>query len=363
LVSGDAGGTGKFLKLNFEGDGTVTATKVKSGEIRTFYSDDPTTYTQKVGAGTVELFAIPNDGWDFSHWIGDVADTQSILTDYKTVKYGEITAVFEKISYTITVIVPSGANNGHVETTVDGVLYEIYDIDYVTVEAESSPTFYFFPDTINDHVSAIKLNNDFILDENSIPYQESFTLPPVQMDITLTVFFNEDGEAFVPGGSDVPVYLGESVSLNFDSTPGGGTATQAIIELIPQLFGTSLILWDVSVYVSFNGIVEIALPYEGTETIQYVFMGDSVDALYSDVNSDGLINGDDVSDVANAIRTLVPNGIYDPAFDVDRNGVLDEHDVHIVNENKGAILTSLYFWIEGNILYIETDHFSIFRAR
>jgi hypothetical protein len=60
---------------------------------------------------------------------------------------------------------------------------------------------------------------------------------------------------------------------------------------------------------------------------------------------------------------LVPKGIYDPNYDINRDGVLDQNDVHTVNENKGAIITEVNFWVEGNILYIETDHFSIFRGR
>ena len=167
----------------------------------------------------------------------------------------------------------------------------------------------------------------------------------------------------MPAGTDVPVYLGDFVSLNFISTQGGGTATQASIDLLPLLVGTSLLLWDVSTSVAFSSIVEIALPYSGSVEITQVFTSDSLNALYSDVNADGIVNGDDVSDVANAIRTLVPHGAYDANFDVDRNEVLDQHDVHTVNENKGTTLTSLEFWVENGILYIETSEFSIFRCR
>ena len=111
--------------------------------------------------------------------------------------------------------------------------------------------------------------------------------------------------------------------------------------------------------------MEIALPYLGTETIQHVFMGDSLDELYSDVNGDGVVYGDDVSDVANAIKSLTPHGLYDANFDVNRDGVLDENDVHLVNEYKGTTLQSLTFWVEGNTLYIETYQLSpkVFRAR
>ena len=45
LVQADSGGVGKFLTIDFVGEGTVTATKLQSGEVRTYYSDDPATYS------------------------------------------------------------------------------------------------------------------------------------------------------------------------------------------------------------------------------------------------------------------------------------------------------------------------------
>ncbi len=356
LVSGDAGGTGKFLTIQFQGEGDVTATKVQSGEVRTFTFDDSETFTQRVGAGTVELLARPNEGWEFSRWIGKVSDTESIATDYKTEKYGEVTAVFVRNTFTITVIVATEAPSGYVETLIDGVLTPINDQLNVIVDAGASQMFSFYPD-LDNHVSSILIDNTFV--SSALDY----TFSNVQSDHIITVFFSLDGEAYVPAGTNIPVYLGDYVSLNFISTQGGGTATQEEIILSALLEDTSLILWNVNAGVNFEGVVEITLPYTGFEIIQHIFTSYSVNALYSDVNADGVVNGDDVSDVANAIKTLVPHGIYDADFDVDRNEVLDQEDVHMVNANKGALIESLNFWIEGNILFIETDHFSIFRGR
>jgi len=352
LVKADAGGIGKFLTIEIVGEGSVTATKVKSGETWDF---PPSNITEKVGAGTVLLEAKASEGWEFSHWEGDLTGT-SVNPEYKTEKCGYVRAVFVKKTFTITAIVAPEAPNGYIETSVDGNLTQIWDQLDVTVEYGDSQTFSFHPDSGN-HTSAIKIDSDFIVSALS------YTFNHVQKDWTIVVFFSADGEAYVPAGTNVPVDLGGSVSLHFESTEGGGTTTQASIDLPPLLVGTSLILWDVSVGVLFDGIVEIALPYLGTETIQHVFRGDSLDALYSDVNADGVVDGDDVSDVANAIKSLTPHGLYDANFDVDRNEVLDENDIHLVNEYKGTTLQSLTFWVKGNTLYIATYLLSVFRAR
>ncbi len=354
LVKADPIGVGKFLTVEIEGQGYVTANKVKSGEVWEYYQTTPPT-EHKLGAGTVSLEAFPYEGWEFSHWEEDLTGNTN-PADYKSEKYGYVRAVFVKKIFTITATVASVAANGYIETNIDGVPTQITDQLDVSVEYGESQVFSFYPD-LNNHVSAIQVDDFFE------PYSLSYTFSYVQADHTITVFFSLDGEAYVPAGNNVPVFLGGSVSLNFSSTEGGGTATQQEVELDPLLVGTSLILWDINTAVSFSGIVEITLPYSGTQEITQVFTSNSLDALYSDVNADGEVNGDDVSDVANAIRTLVPNGIYDPAFDVDRNGVLDEKDVHMVNENKGALIESLNFWVEGETLFIQTDHFSIFRAR
>lgn len=302
----------------------------------------------------MEAFA--DEGWAFSHWEGDLTGVANPI-DYKSEKYGYVKAVFVKKTFTITAIVATEASNGYIETTINETPVQITEQLDVTVEYGESQTFTFYPN-IENHVSAIQVDNNFEL------YALSYTFSNVQADHVLTVYFSLDGEAYVPAGSDVPVYLGSSVSLNFDSTQGGGTATQEEVYLNPLLTGTSLILWEVNAGVSFSGIVEIALPYLGTEEITQVFTSDSLDALYSDVNADGIVDGDDVSDVANGIKTTSQSGAeYDPQWDVNRDGELTEDDIHVVNANKGTILESLNFWVLNDTLYIETDHFSIFRGR
>lgn len=364
LANADVGGEGKYLEIQFNGAGItvsnckVIATKISSGQTFIFSAIDSNTYVQKVGAGTVLLEAIPDNGWVFSHWGGDVKPITGNTAEYKTVKYGVVTAYFEKLTYAITAQVSSSASNGHIETIINGESQVIGETPFtVNVERGDSQTFTFHPNTNTDHVSAIQVDDQFE------PYALQFQFDNVQENHELQVYFSANGEAYVPAGNNVAIFLGDDVSLSFTSTQGGGTASQAEVILLPSLAGTSLILWNVNAGVQFESTVEIALPYAGSVEIQHVFTGNSLDALYSDVNADGVVNGDDVSDVANAIRTLVPHGTYDATFDIDRNGVLDEEDIHVVNVNKGTKLQELNFRVVGDILYIETGHFSIFRGR
>ena len=231
----------------------------------------------------------------------------------------------------------------------------------VAIEYGGSQTFTFTADE-NNHVSAIQVNGAFA------EYTLSYTFSAVQADHSLVVYFSADGEAYVPVGSNVQVYPGNGVGLIFPLIDASGTATQEEIVLLGDLAGTSLILWDVSVGAEFNGTVQVALPYSGAD-IANVWTSDSLDALYSDVDGNGIVNGTDVSLVAIGIKTTVSSGAeYDAQFDINRDGALTEDDVHIVNQYKGTMLQNLNFWIEGNsidgyTLFIETDHFSIFRGR
>jgi len=131
---------------------------------------------------------------------------------------------------------------------------------------------------------------------------------------------------------------------------------------IPE--GSSILFWNITTNATdVDTNVTIALQFESGTPIA-VYRAESADALYSDVNMDGVVDGTDVSWVARGIKDTVSSGAeYDPLLDVDRDNDLDEDDVHTVNENRGAELTLLTFNVVGNTVYIETDHFSIFRCR
>jgi len=100
-----------------------------------------------------------------------------------------------------------------------------------------------------------------------------------------------------------------------------------------------------------------------------VIAASSLNATYCDVIPDGIINGGDVSAVANAVKSTTPNSDdVDPLYDVNNDGKLTEDDVHRVNEYKWEtvyhFIPNLISFVDGVYYYeIETDHFSIFRGR
>ena len=342
LVKADAGGIGKFLTIEIVGEGSVAATKAKSGEIWDF----PPSVTEKVGAGTVLLEAKGTEGWEFSHWEGDLTGTSVNPTEYKTEKYGDVIAVFVKRTYTITA---SAVGCGVIDPAGE-----------VSVEHGANQTFEFTPDE-GKHISAI------LVDGIYRNFAESYTFINVAEGHTITVFFSAIGTATVLGGTDVIVFLDSRASLTFDQVTSEGTASGEIPDFPAA---SSAAVWDIQTTASFADVVLVALPYDETEVSNEnnlrLFRGDSIDALYSDVNGDGIVDGTDVSIVANAIKTTTPKErIYDPLLDVNRDGTLDEADIHTINENKGQLSQDITYEVDtvNNIIYGITDQFSVFRAR
>jgi hypothetical protein len=347
VVYADKTGIGKYLTVEIVGEGYVIATKVKSGETWRFDPADPP-MTEKVGAGTVELEAFASDGWEFSEWGGDLSGSEN-PTDYKTVKYGEVTAVFIQKSFTITA---SAEGNGDIDPVGD-----------VIVESGESQTFTFIPDT-NNHVSAIVVDGDY-----QISFAESYTFNNVIEDHTIVVYFSEDGTATVPAGTDVTVFLASGAGLTFDDTDGGVINGEEMERGIEYPFETEAVIWDITITITFTGEFNVTLQYDDTgltrneELDLRLIQGDSIYALRSDVNNDLVVDGTDVSIVANAIKEKKYR--YDPALDLNNDELLNEEDVHIVNENKGTILEDITDGINTdlNIIWGTTDHNGIFGVR
>jgi hypothetical protein len=336
LVQADVGGTGKFLTIEIAGEGYVTATKVESGETWTFYQSG----TEKVGAGTVLLSAHGSEGWEFSHWGKDLAGTSENPTEYKTVKYGYVTAVFVKKTFTIT---GSAAGSGVIEPS-----------GYVPVEYGANQTFEFTPDA-DHHISAISVDGVYLSS-----FVQSYTFENVTADHTIEVSFSADGTATVPVGSDVTVFLASGVGLTFSYTDGGTAIGEK--KYYPAGGATA---WEISVTFAFSGEVNVVLFYDDTgldleeEQNLRLVRCDSYEALRSDVNNDLVVDGTDVSIVANAVKQ--PSW-YDALLDINNDGAVTEADIHIVNANKGATLEDITDGIntELNMLGGTTSHFSIF---
>ena len=342
LDQADVGGTGKFLTVEITGEGFVTATKVQSGETWNFCWADPP-ITEKVGAGTVELEAFAFNGWEFSRWEGDLAGTTENPTDYKTEKYGHVTAVF--VQKTVT-IAASAVGNGSVDPSGD-----------VSVLYGASQTFEFMADAGN-HVSAIIVDGVY-----QPSYSESCTFHDVTANHTIEVHFSPDGTAIVPNGTALHVFFALGARLSFPETSGG----TAIGEQVYYPFGGAT-AWEISVIFAFAGEVNVTLHYDDTnmsladELNLRLVRVDSIEAFRSDVNNDLRVDGQDVSMVANAVKQ---GEWYNPLFDINNDTFVDEHDVHIVNSNMDVIFEDITDGIDTdlNIIWGTTDQFSIFGVR
>ncbi len=336
LVQADEGGIGKYLTIDIIGAGYVTATKVQSGETWIFTQNG----TEKVGAGTVELAAFASNGWEFSCWRGDLTGNSENPTDYKTEKYGYVIAVFIREIFTITA---SAIGDGDIDPAGE-----------LIVEYGSSQTFDFVPDTGN-HVSAIVVDGVYLRS-----FSQNHTFYNVTNDHTIEVYFSSDGTATVPPGNDVTVFLASGAGLTFGDTEGGTATAEA--KYYPVGGGTA---WEINVTLIFTGEVIVTLRYNDTglsltdEQNLRLIRGDSVEAIRSDVNNDLVVDGTDVSIVANAVKQ---GYWYNPLLDINNDGFVDEVDVHIVNTNKGTMLDNITDGINTdlNIIWGTTNQFSVF---
>lgn len=251
-----------------------------------------------------------------------------------------INSSFARAGSKITIIT-AGEGTGEVTVTKEKSLY--------IVEIWPSGT---------NHISAIQVDAVYLSSFADNYYHIEFKVNEYH---TITVYFDPEGTATVPAGTNVPVNLGDSVILYFSSTLGGGTATQNELDTI----GTSTLLWEVSTEVSFDK-VEITLPYPYSEWPAHLYRANSADELYSDVDKDGDVDGDDVSDIANAIKDINPQHPYNENYDVNRDGLLDQEDVNTANNYIGTELDELVpyvdFWLEDGALIILTEHLSVFRC-
>ncbi len=287
------------------------------------------------------LEAFAPEGWEFIAWTGDLASNAN-PEYFKTQKYAVVTAIFEEEPHIISA---SAVGNGTID--LDGE---------VPVKHGESQTFEFTPDEGN-HVSAIVVDGVYLSS-----FAESYTFYNVTGDHTIEVSFSADGTATVPAGTAQNVFLATSVVLGFDSTDGG-TATGEEITYYPA--GTIAVAWNITITFAF-GNVTVTLHYDDTgllmnETDLRLIQGDSIEAILSDVNRDQLVDGTDVSIVANAVKQAY---WYDPFLDINNDGFVNEADILIVNAHKGTILKDITDGIdtELNKIWGTADTTSFFGA-
>ncbi len=342
LVRAEEQGIGKYLTIYVNGEGNyVNATKKSSGQVFTFNQEEE---QHKVGAGNVTLEAVAAEGWEFVEWKGDYLATTENPVEFKNQKYAEITAVFREKIYIIT------ASSGEGGSIIpDGE---------VPVTHGTDQTFLFSAET-GFHVSSIVVDGAYVSSfSNGYPFYN------VVADHTIAVSFSEDGKATIPADEDdVTVFISPEASLSLNAIEGG--IAEGLSLSFPD--GTAVTVWEITVTATFDGNVLIALHYEDTgndaaEEDLRLIRGGSFYSLYSDVNNDLIVDGTDVSIVANAVKQ---SQWYDPFCDINNDDVVNEEDVHIVNENKGTTLQDITDHVDviNNIIYGLTDQFSVFRAR
>lgn len=333
-VQADQGGIGKFVEITIDGGGTVTMIKLSSGE--TWVTGDY--LNEKVGAGLVRLIAQPNEGYEFDYWIVD-GEQKNIgpELEFRTKKgVTSVVAVFVKQTLEITAIaIGPGTINGVKDLTV-----------YVEYGAPS-PTFEFAPDNETlYHISLIRIDN------NTIGYTTEYTFPdPITSNHEIEVTFEEFGIATAPDDTNVNLLLDSIAAMIIDDTDGG------IVYGIALPCNACIYLYDITTGVTDDdGVILLTFQLNG-QTVTNVTQGSSPYAVLSDVNNDLVVDGTDVSIVANWVKSTTPGGEYIAEADVNMDGLVNEDDVHTVNENKGETLTALNFWIEGDTLYVEVPDF------
>jgi hypothetical protein len=372
LVQADPNGVGKYVNVKVIGDGgSVTLIKVSSGESWEVAAGQEPRFEEKLGAGLVRVEVSSNVGENavIDHWQigfevdenGDIINPETVdgtdFVEFRTTKGITYVEAYFTVAYTVSVKVSPDANNGVIifddeeYTEITRIVNGGADLDF---EFDADPGY---------HISAI-----YILDSEGGEYSapvESLQLLSIDDNYDILVFFSQDGYAYVPSGTNVATYFTEGASLRFDETSGTTELASGFSLVYPE--GWAVFMWNIDTSATDeDGNVTIALEFTGEAPIA-VYRSESAEALYCDVNNDGIVDAKDNSLVAIAIKTYAEgsnNGkIVDPLYDTNGDGDLTQEDLSLIHQYYGTTFDYLEFTIIGNIIEIETDHFSIFRGR
>ena len=216
------------------------------------------------------------------------------------------------------------------------------------------------------HIDAVLIdgNPQAILDE------DGFTLVDFQAKNMVSVTFLENGGVDdVDIGSNVGAYPDPNVWLLFANVDSEGWAYAIPSALLPpNAIGES---WDIQTTANFAGDATVILVFnladlpEGFDPNSLRLVRTEVELWRADVNSDGVVDGQDVSAVAYANPSTIHDTRYDPRLDMNNDGVINDVDVNIVNNYNGqsvwtditlqVIVADCFIYVYGS-----TDHFSIF---
>jgi hypothetical protein len=386
IVKADAGGTGKFLTIDFGiavdiSDCYVVATK-SSGQSFTFLANNSATFRQKVGAGDVILEAFPDiqNGWKFNYF-EDLDGVKYLNSSvYKTEKLDILYAVFDVLTFDLDISIIDGLGEIWLLDADEKelVAYQYIDAQLnpntVPIPYGSSPEFEFVP-LDGYHLSTV-FNGTHYIDLVLTEFTQVYQFPPIYSeDNSLDVIFSIDGQASIQSGNDVVVFLSSGVSLSFPEVSSG---TAFGNPLTPVIDG-DVVVWNITVDATLvDPSVELAFQFpQGSipDTILTCLDQDFELFLKCDLNNDGKVDGKDVHIISNIVKKekFYPDDITD--YDLypigDPDGIIDENDIHVVNSFNGmdyddfvwVPLTSIVVDANNYVIYGITDHFSIFRCR
>ena len=403
MVQAESVGIGKYLTVELTGENfdiptgeqsgfRVIATKPKTDQEWIFFPAEDVPEQHKVGAGDVNLQAVSADNYEFCRWESDdyslsEAEKTNPEITIKATKYAEITAVFVKIVPQYTVTFSSQGSGNYWINDLENPLEQ-------TVDEGTVIEIIFDPDS-GYHVSAIIETyfdeNGNVVDETykTLYYTntESYSFTVVS-DMNIHIIFEVDGVAYVPPNSEnVNVFLSSQVGIEGIITGDHAAffAGSNLLDMIDLISGDDLVVWQIYTNITTDDGVVVVLHYDdqlGTdESLLRIYKYPS---LIGDVNNDGVVNGEDVSIVANAVNTNQQPGWYDPFLDVNKDGYVDDADLHVINDNKGSTINpsiwdDISLWedvtaydtdgnpiidIENNLIYsVPLTDFSIFRCR
>ena len=219
--------------------------------------------------------------------------------------------------------------------------------------------------------------SDVTIDGNSqvIEDEDGFSLYDVNAkNVISVIFLKNPGKDDVDVGDDSEAYPCPEVGLIFlGYVSTGGYAYADLVEWYPQPVGES---WDIyTIDVVFEGdVVQVTLVLSLDEVINAGLVPEDLKLwrtevwlARADVNEDGMINGTDVSIVANANPSAYPD--WEERYNQNEDLVINDDDVNIVNNYIGeTVWEDITLWVhvdyDNRLVYVhgETDHFSIFGA-
>jgi hypothetical protein len=198
-----------------------------------------------------------------------------------------------------------------------------------------------------------------------IPDEDGFSLTGLVAKTMISVAFLENGGVDdVETGSNVGTFPDPDVGLFFDDVLANGFAYAWIIALQhPDQIGES---WDIQTTAAFANNITIYLVFNLADLPDGVDPYDltlwRTEVVLGDVNLDGIVDGTDVSIIANAN----PQDPGYPNLDLNNDGVVDDEDVTIASHNLGleSVWEPLESWVivDNDLVLVfgVTEHLSVF---